>query len=649
MPRSKTSSDLELLLALDRQSTDPLHRQLERALRSAVREGRLEAGSTLPSTRSLASQLGVSRGVVVESYEQLVAEGYLVSQPGGATRVARAAAAAPASRGVPESPAYRYDFRPGRPDVTEFPRGVWLGALRRALQTAPSERLTYGAGHGMPELRTALAAYLNRVRGTAADVARIVIATGFAQGLALTARALAATGARCIAVEDPTDPEYRASIEAAGLRWIAVPVDDEGLLVDRLAATDADAVVVTAAHQYPTGGVLPPERRAALVDWAEARGATIVEDDYDAEFRYDREPIGAIQGLRPDRVVYAGSASKILAPGLRLGWLVVPEWLVQPIASAKFAADMGSAALDQLAFADVIERGELDHHLRRMRPIYRSRRDAILAALARHLPDLRPTGASAGLHVLAWLPEADDLDERAILAAADSAGIGIAGVSARRIAPGPSGLVFGYGAIDEAAIEPGIRRLAEVIDGTRDRRKGDAVDGRPVVAVYGTLRRGERNHPLLGSSELLGSGSIGGRLFGLPGNGERPYGYPAFVPGSDGRVVVEVYRLPNAALLGRLDELEAYDPRDEAGSEYLRRRVPVLEGPVHDAWVYPFAGTLPLTAEPIPSGDWLMVPGIPDYRRQLPAGASGEVATPAEVGAAESGVSSARAKSRRSR
>jgi GntR family transcriptional regulator / MocR family aminotransferase len=606
MARSKTSSGLELLVALDRMSPDPLHRQLERALRAAIRDGRLESGSALPSSRALASQLGVSRGIVVETYEQLVAEGYVVTQPGGSTRIAHAASGAPASRALPTPPTYRYDFRPGRPDVTEFPRGVWLRALRRVLQTAPSDRLTYGAGHGMPELRTALAAYLNRVRGTAADSADIVIVTGFAQGLALTARALAAAGAVTVAVEDPSDPEYRAAIEAAGLRWVAIPVDDDGLQVDRLEATDADAVLVTAAHQYPTGGVLPPERRAALVAWAAARGATIIEDDYDAEFRYDRQPIGAIQGLRPDHVVYAGSASKILAPGLRLGWLVVPDALVEPIASAKYAADMGSAALDQLAFADVVERGELDHHLRRMRPIYRRRRDALLAALSRHLPDLRPIGASAGLHVLAWLPtDGPDVDESAILAAADAAGIGLAGVASRRIAPGPPALVFGYGVIDESAIEPGIRTLAEVIARTRGGGPADAPDDRPIVAVYGTLRGGERNHPLLGASQLLGRGTFQGTLFGLPRNDERPYAFPAFIPGPRGTVVVEVYRLADAELLARLDELEAYDPNDEAGSEYLRRRVPVRDGPVAEAWAYSLAGALPASAEPIPSGDWL--------------------------------------------
>ncbi|MEP6638937.1 MAG: PLP-dependent aminotransferase family protein, partial [Chloroflexota bacterium] len=411
MTRLRTSSALELHVELDRGDAEPLHRQLERGLRGAVRDGRLEPNSLLPSTRALAGQLGVSRGIVVEAYEQLVAEGYLASRPGGATRVARGPAATPIARTDLTPAAYAFDFRPGRPDVTEFPRAVWLRSLRRALHDAPSDRLTYLGGRGVPELRSALASYLNRVRGTAADPADIVISTGFVQGLGLAARALRDGGARQVAFEDPADPEYRAIVAEAGLHSVSIPVDESGLRVDLLESTDADAVLVTAAHQYPTGGVLPPERRSALVDWAARRGATIIEDDYDAEFRYDREPIGAIQGLAPEHVIYAGSASKILAPGLRLGWLVAPTRLFSAITSVKQAVDNGSAAFDQLAFADMLDRGELDRHLRRMRPIYRRRRDALLAALARWLPDFRPAGASAGLHVLAWLPPG--LDEAA--------------------------------------------------------------------------------------------------------------------------------------------------------------------------------------------------------------------------------------------
>jgi GntR family transcriptional regulator / MocR family aminotransferase len=468
MARSRTSSDTELLVTLDRDAAEPLHRQLEAALRERIRNGRLAAATVLPSTRALATTLGVSRGIVVEAYEQLVAEGYLDTRPGGVTRVARTAvgvAPLPASL-TPET--WAYDFRPGRPDVTEFPRSAWLRSLRRVLAEAPADRLSYLGGRGVPELRIALAAYLNRVRGTAIEPGAVVVCTGFAQGVGLVAAALAAGQARTMAVEDPSDREYRAVIRAAGLEPVGVRVDEHGIRVDDLERADPDAVVVTAAHQYPTGGVLPPERRTALLDWAARRDALIVEDDYDAEFRYDREPIGALQGLRPDQVVYAGSASKTLAPGLRLGWLAAPASLVGALTDAKQAADMGSGALDQLALADFIEHGELDRFLRRMRPVYRGRRDALLAALSRHLPAARPVGASAGLHLLAWLPPRTN--EADVIRRAAEAGIAVSGVQERWIGgPGVPALVFGYGSIPEPRIEPGIALLAGIMreDGQR--------------------------------------------------------------------------------------------------------------------------------------------------------------------------------------
>jgi GntR family transcriptional regulator / MocR family aminotransferase len=468
MPRTRTSSALELLLPLDRDAPEPLHRQLERELREAVRTGRLAAGSVLPSTRGLAAQLGVSRGIVVEAYEQLSAEGYLATRPGGLTTVARGGRTA-APRSLPaELQHFEYDFRPGRPDLDLFPREMWLRSIRRALEVMPSSRLGYLDGRGMPELRHALADYLNRVRGTAADAEDIVICAGFAQGLKLVGGVLRDAGARRIGIEDPTQPETREDLRALGLRVVELPVDELGLRVDALDAARLDAVVVTAAHQYPTGGVLPPDRRAALLAWAERRRAVIVEDDYDAEYRYDREPVGALQGLAPDRVVYAGSASKILAPGLRLGWFLVPSSFADAVAAAKRAADLGSPAIDQLAFADFLARGELDRHLRRLRPIYRARRDRLLDALARHLPELRPVGASAGLHVLAWLP--DGLDEAAVVDAAATAGIRLQGVGPRRGASDrgrPGGLTFGYGVIAEGAIEPAVIRLAEVFERVR--------------------------------------------------------------------------------------------------------------------------------------------------------------------------------------
>ena len=410
----------------------------------------------------------MSRGIVVEAYEQLAAEGYLVSRPGGATQVAVGARPAPPRPPRPSQIPIAFDFRPGRPDLDLFPRTTWMRSVRRALNEVPSERLGYLDGQGMPELRMALADYLNRVRGTAAHPEHIVICSGFSQGLKLVATVLREDGARRVAIEEPSQGEGRDDLRALGLDVVEIPVDANGLRVDLLDAADVDAVVVTAAHQYPTGAVLPAERRSALVAWAERRRGTVIEDDYDAEFRYDREPIGAIQGLSPERVVYAGSASKILAPGLRLGWFVVPAAMADRVTLAKRTADLGSPAIDQLAFADFLARGELDRHLRRLRPIYRARRDILLASLDRHLPELRPVGASAGLHVLAWLPPG--LDETGIVRAAERAGIRVQGVGPRPGGPEAlAGLTFGYGAIDASAIDAGIARLAAVFAEVRGR------------------------------------------------------------------------------------------------------------------------------------------------------------------------------------
>lgn len=462
MTGSRTSSTLELFIPLRRDVAVPLYRQLEHELRGAVRSGRLAPDSALPSTRALADQLGVARGVVVEAYEQLLAEGYLASRPGGSTRVARVPT--PERRPVPVTthPRFVFDFRPGRPDLDEFPRAAWLRSVRRVLNEAPAQRLGYLDGRGMPELRAALAAYLNRARGTCTVADDLLVSTGFAQGIHLLATALRATGARRIGVEDPWHPEYRDMIASTGLEVVGIPLDDAGIRVDVLDDARVDAVVVTPAHQFPTGSVLPPERRAALIDWADRHDATIIEDDYDGEFRYDREPIGAMQGLCPHRVAYAGTASKVLAPGLRLGWVAAPRRLVDGLAATKMAADHGSSALDQLALADFIERGELDRHLRRMRGVYRDRRDALLGALDRHLPELRPVGASAGLHVLAWLPP--HVDEASLVRAAEQEHIGVTGVSALRIRPGGrGGLVFGYGSLDERRIEEAVARLAVLV------------------------------------------------------------------------------------------------------------------------------------------------------------------------------------------
>ena len=472
-------------MALRRDDPEPLHRQLEQELRGAIQSGRLAAHTQLPSTRTLAEQLGLSRGVVVEAFEQLVAEGYLDSRHGGGTWVA-ARAVEPALDGdhgagppgtatgdaagegpVPEArpgPDIRIDFGYGRPDVTEFPRQVWLRSLRRVLNEAPAERLGYLDARGAPELREALARYLNRVRGTEASPDRIVICNGFAQALDLAVTVIREAGARWVAAEDPGQTDTPDVVHRHGLEVVATPVDAGGLVVEELDRSPATAVVVTPAHEFPVGSVMTAERRAALVTWTEAHDGLVVEDDYDAEYRYDREPIGAIQGLAPGRVLYAGSVSKTLAPGLRLGWLVCPAHLVAPIAAAKEALDRGSAGLEQLAFADFLERGELDRHLRRMRPIYRRRRNALLEGLRSHLPSARPAGASAGLHVAAWLP--DGIDEAAVIAHAAALGVRLDGISRYRIdrGRGPGGLLFGYGSTIEAQIEEGIRLVGRAFD-----------------------------------------------------------------------------------------------------------------------------------------------------------------------------------------
>lgn len=465
-PRTNPTGN-SLLVTLDRDGGEPLHRQLAAAVRDGVRSGRLRRGTSLPPTRRLASELGVSRGVVVEAYQQLVAEGYLTSRTGGYTEVAAAPAPERPRPAPPAGPQPVVDFGYGRYDVANFPRAPWLRSIRRAFAQAPNERFGYLTGRGVPELHEALSDYLNRVRGTAAAPDAVVVCNGYAQGIALLVQVLTARGARRIAVEDPSaDDDLRPLAAAAGLELVGVPVDGDGVRTDLLDDVAADALVLTPSHQWPTGGVLPAPARAAVLRWAAARGALVVEDDYDAEYRYDRTPVGAMQGLAPDLVAYAGSASKTLAPGLRLGWLVLPRHLVDDVAAAKLVADRGSPVLDQLAFADFLAHGEFDRHLRRMRPIYRRRRDALLDALTARLPDLEPAGVSAGLHLVAWLPP--DLDEAAVVAAAGRQGVRVNGVAQYRLSPtGRGGLIFGYSALSERAVANGVARLATAIAAVR--------------------------------------------------------------------------------------------------------------------------------------------------------------------------------------
>ncbi len=457
----------ELLVELDRGGELSLGEQLTGSIREGIRAGRLPAGMSMPSTRGLAGELGVSRGVVTEAYGQLAAEGYLTTRQGAPVRVSatvRTATARPPARSLQES--FPYHFHPGLPDLAAFPRDRWLRSLRAALRESPLDALGYGDPRGLPGLREALADYLGRVRGTAADTEHMTICTGFMQGFALACRVLRGHGVDAIALEDPGWHVHRLIAEQSGLEVVPIPVDAEGLRVGELARSDAAVVVVTPAHQFPTGVVLSPARRAELVEWAEREERLIVEDDFDAEYRYDRVAVGALQGLAPERVLYIGSASKRLAPGMRLGWMLTPSWLAWELSAAKAVEDGGSEVVGQLALRDFIARGELDRHVRRMRAHYQRRREILLEALARWLPQGRASGAAAGLFELVHLPE--EADEPALLRAAAERGVGAEGLAWHQFtAGGPPGLLLGYGNLSEPAIEHGVRLLADAYAAVR--------------------------------------------------------------------------------------------------------------------------------------------------------------------------------------
>jgi GntR family transcriptional regulator/MocR family aminotransferase len=457
----------EVLLRVDRDAPEPLRAQLEGGLREAIRSGRLGAGERLPSSRELARQLGVSRGLVQDCYGQLYAEGYLTARVGSATRVAAVAAGThKADRSHTTQPALRTDFASGVPDLASFPRADWAWAVREACRDVPNADLHYGDPRGNLTLRRVLAGYLRRVRAAVADPGDIVVCTGFAQGLGLVLRVLSRAGARTVAFEDPGYGlgETLASVTRLGFEVVPVPVDEGGIDVAALARTGAAAVVLTPAHQSPTGVVLAPDRRHALAAWAAERDAVVVEDDYDAEFRYDREPVGTLQGIAAGRVVLLGTVSKSLAPGMRLGWVVCPPHLTAGIVEEKRLSDRGSPVLDQLALARLIESGRFDRHLRRMRGVYAARRQTLVDALAKHAPGVRLTGLAAGFHAVAHLP--GGVREENVVAAARERSVGLYGMSAFRMsgATVPAQLVMGFGNLTERAIEKGVAAVADLLN-----------------------------------------------------------------------------------------------------------------------------------------------------------------------------------------
>ncbi|MFB6812785.1 PLP-dependent aminotransferase family protein [Streptomyces sp. NPDC056387] len=399
--RAGVGADLHLDLAAGR----GLRAGLVEALREAARSGRLAPGTRLPSSRSFAADLGIARNTVAEAYAELVAEGWLTARQGSGTRVAerarprRPAGAARARRPAPHRPSY--SLVPGTPDLGGFPRAGWLAAARRALTDAPNEAFGYGSdARGRVELREALAGYLARARGVYADPERIVLCAGFVHALTLLAGVLRARRVREVAVEGYSLDLHRELLTGAGLRTRPLTVDAAGARTPDLTG-ESGAVLLTPAHQFPTGVALTPARRAAAVDWARTTGGLILEDDYDGEFRYDRQAVGALQGLDPDRVVYLGTASKSLAPGLRMGWMVVPPGLLDEVVEAKGRIDWTSSALEQLTLAEFIRSGAYDRHVRGMRLQYRRRRDELVAAVSGRVA---VSGIAAGLHAVLDLP-----------------------------------------------------------------------------------------------------------------------------------------------------------------------------------------------------------------------------------------------------
>ena len=445
MAKTWATSDVDL--HLEPRGSGGLRRGLTDALRDAVRGGRLAPGTRLPSSRSLAADLGIARNTVADAYADLVAEGWLTARQGSGTRVAerpvpQRAPVAPTRPREPGRPTY--DLVPGTPDLASFPRTEWLKAARRALAAAPYDVLGYGDPRGRVELRTALAVYLARARGVRADPERIVICSGFSDGLTLLGAVLRARGLRSVAVESYGLDVHGNLLERAGLRTTPLPFDELGTDVGE--PTGVRAMLLTPAHQFPMGVPLHPDRRAAAVDWARRTGGLILEDDYDGEFRYDRQPVGALQGLDPDRVVYMGTASKSLAPGLRLGWMVLPASLAGEVVALKRGGGWSSGVLDQLTLAEFLTSGAYDRHVRAARLRYRRRRDALVAALAVQAPGVRATGIAAGLHAVLQLPPGT---EESVVRAAAWQGLALHGLTYYRhplsTAPRLDALVVGYG------------------------------------------------------------------------------------------------------------------------------------------------------------------------------------------------------------
>ncbi len=466
MAAVQSNPSWDALIELDPAARGPLHERLTRAIREAIRSGRMPPGSALPPTRRLSADLGCSRWVVVQAYEQLGAEGYVEGRTGSATRVRspEGGAAPPPSPPAAAAPAPRLDLGPGIPDLRAFPRRAWLEAVRSELASTPYTELAYPEPGGHPRLRAVLAAYLRRVRGAVVDPRDITVTTGAIDGMTQLWRVLADAGRTVLAVEDPGWLWLRRGAARTGMTLVPIPVDREGLCVEELVTRrGVSAAVVSPAHQFPSGTVLAPARRRLLVEWARDEDVLVFEDDYDAEFRYDRRPVGTVQGVEPSRVALFGSLSKTMAPAMGLGWAVTPPRWTEAI-RARETRMTGPSVLDQLALARFIESGGYDRHLRTLRRIYRIRRDRLVGALRKELPDVRVAGVAAGLHLLVWLPEG--LVAATVQSIAASRGLSVMDVASCRVQTDdamPEGLVLGYGNLDDGVVEAAVRELATAV------------------------------------------------------------------------------------------------------------------------------------------------------------------------------------------
>ncbi|EKF21951.1 bacterial regulatory s, gntR family protein [Mycolicibacterium hassiacum DSM 44199] len=430
------------------------------ALRDAVRSGRLPPGTLLPPSRALAADLGIARNTVAEAYTELVAEGWLASRQGAGTWVVNTAGAQapPRPQGRPVTPIH--NLMPGSPDVAEFPRTEWAAATRRALASAPTEAFRMTDPRGRPELRAALTEYLARARGVRASPDSIVICAGVRHAVELLGRVFRGP----LAVEAYGLHIFRDALSALDVPTVPIGVDGDGAVVAELDGLAVPAVLLTPAHHNPFGMALHPARRTAVVEWAARTGGYVFDDDYDGEFRYDRQPVGALQALAPERVVYLGSASKSLSPALRLGWMVLPTDLVDPVIAAAGGNQYYVDAVTQLTMAEFITSGRYDRHIRRMRMRYRRRRDRLVQVLSGFTVGV--DGLAAGLSLTVTLP---DGAEQEVLRRAGEAGIAVEGLSILRHpaagadVPRPDGVVIGFGTPAEHAFGPALDALCAVL------------------------------------------------------------------------------------------------------------------------------------------------------------------------------------------